>query len=561
MDTETARQIIMKWWQKTIAYELYPKSFLDTEGQGTGTIRGITQKLDYLESLGIGAVWLTPVCRSPMVDNGYDIADYTDIDPSYGTMEDMKELIAKAKEKNIRIVMDLVFNHTSDQNPWFLESKMSKNNPKSSWYIWRDAKEDGSAPTNWRSIFGGSAWTWCEERQQYYLHTFASQQPDLNWADEDVRKALYQAANFWVDLGAGGFRIDAITYIRKPDEFKDGVPDADDGMISVHDMTANTPGILEYLYEFKREVSEGHDIFTVAEANGVSADELKYWVGEHGAFDMLFEFSHVNLEFKGVETWCRPDPWTISDLKTALRNSQNATKTSGWYPAFFENHDKPRCIDHYFPECSDPSSAAKAMGTLLMTLRGTPFLYQGQELGYRNVAWPSIDCYNDISSIGQYQFALSEGLTEEEAMKCVHTFSRDSARTPMQWDDTENAGFSSGTPWLPIHDDYKEVNVEKESRDPDSVLSWYRTLAEIRQEHSALISGDWTEFMKDDPDIIAYTRKNDEEELYILINLSEKQRTFSTESVTAEHVILNNKDTYEKGSLSPLQCVILAEKL
>ena len=547
----------MKWWQKTIVYELYPKSFLDTKGQGTGTIAGIIRKLDYLAELGVGAVWMTPVCKSPMVDNGYDIEDYCSVDPSYGTMEEMKELFSEAKKRNIKIVIDLVFNHSSDQNPWFLESKKSKDNLKSDWYIWRDAKADGSEPTNWRGIFGGSAWTWCEERKQYYLHTFAYQQPDLNWANPEVRRALYDAANFWVDLGAGGFRVDAITYIRKPDEFKDGTPDGDDGMVSVHDMTANQPGILDYLHEFKKEVSEGHDIFTVAEANGVSADELKYWVGKDGAFDMLFEFSHINLEFKGVETWCKPDPWTICDLKRALRNSQNATKDNGWYPAFFENHDKPRCVNHFFTENADKKLAAKAMGTLLMTLRGTPFLFQGQELGLENIAWPSIDCYNDISSHGQYAFALSEGLSEEEALACVHEFSRDSARTPMQWNSEKNAGFTEGKPWLPVHDDYETVNVEVQEKDADSVLNWYKKLAQIRKEYPVLETGDFEEILISDPDLIGYVRKDGDESLCILINLSTVPALFKAEEAENRELILSNYSKYEKGSLAPLQCVIL----
>ena len=550
----------MKWWQKTIAYELYPKSFLDTKGQGTGTIRGIIEKLDYLSSLGIGAVWLTPVCRSPMVDNGYDIADYTDIDPSYGTMEDMDELFAKAKEKGIRIVIDLVFNHSSDQNPWFLASKQDRTNPYSDWYIWRDAKEDGSAPTNWRGIFGGSAWTWCEERGQYYLHTFAAQQPDLNWANPDVRRALYKAANFWVERGAGGFRVDAITYIRKPDVFADGTPDGEDGMVSVHDMTANTPGILDYLHEFKREVCDGHDIFTVAEANGVSADELKYWVGKDGAFDMLFEFSHINLEFKGVETWCRPDPWTLKDLKRALVNSQEATKDNGWYPVFFENHDKPRCIDHFFPHTEYPDRAAKLMGMLLYTLRGTPFLYQGQELGYRNGKWPSIDLYNDISSHGQYDFARREGLSEEKALECVHVFSRDSARTPMQWDDSPYAGFTSGTPWLPVHDDYQTQNAAAEDADPDSVLNWYRRLAEIRRNTEVLTEGDFQELMAESETVFAYQRTSGNGKAVILTNFSSEPVKYDVSLREGMQVRLTNVPGHEEGILQPLEAVLYADE-
>ena len=546
----------MEWWKKTIVYELYPKSFQDTTGSGTGDIAGIRKRLDYLQSLGIGAVWLTPVCRSPMVDNGYDIADYCSVDPSYGTMEEFEALIREAKERGIGIVMDLVFNHTSDQNPWFLESRKSKDNPYSNWYIWRDAKADGSEPTNWRGIFGGSAWTWCEERKQYYLHTFAAQQPDLNWAEPAVRKALYDAANFWIRKGAAGFRVDAITYIRKPDIFEDGVPDGEDGMVSVHDMTANTPGILDYLYEWKREVSEGKDIFTVAEANGVSADELKYWVGENGAFDMLFEFSHVNLEFKGVETWCRPDPWTIRDLKQALRNSQNATKENGWYPAFFENHDKPRSNSHYFEEGSDMNKASKAIGTVLYSLRGTPFLYQGQELGYANTAMEKIEDYDDISSHGQYAFALEEGLTPEQAMACVHAYSRDNARTPMQWDDTENAGFTTGRPWLPVHSCYRTENVAYEEKDPDSVLNWYRRLGQLRKEYPAFTEGSYEELFADSDDLFACRRETENEILCVIVNFKNHSVNYDASVHAGMQVLLSSQKDPEEGVMRPLEAVI-----
>ena len=371
----------LKWWQTHQVYQIYPKSFLDTTGSGTGDLRGITARLDYLRTLGVGAVWLTPMYPSPMVDNGYDIADYEAVDPSYGTMADMEHLIREAKRRDIRIVMDLVFNHSSDQHAWFRESRRSRTNPKADWYIWRDAKPDGSAPTNWRGIFGGSAWTWCEERQQYYLHTFAEQQPDLNWANPEVRQALYRVANFWLEKGVGGFRIDAIVYIKKPD-FVDGEPDGADGLVSIHTMTADTPGILDYLHEMRREVFAGHDIFTVAEANGVSPEELSDWVGEKGVFSMLFEFSHMGLQFpEGEENWCRAQPWKLTALKQALTASQQATAKNGWYPIFFENHDQPRAICHYFPQGADRALAAKAIATVLLTLRGTPFIYEGEEIG------------------------------------------------------------------------------------------------------------------------------------------------------------------------------------
>ena len=338
----------LAWWQKTIAYEVYPKSFYDTAAQGTGTIAGITAKLDYLASLGVGAIWITPCYKSPMVDNGYDVEDYRAIDPSFGTMADMDELIARGREKGVRVVMDLVFNHTSEECAWFRESRKSRDNDYADWYIWRDARPDGSAPTNWRSIFGGSAWEWCEERQQYYLHTFAPQQPDLNWENPDVRRALIDIANFWVNKGVGGFRIDAITYIKKPAVFEDGPADGEDGRYNVHAATANTPGILDFLHEFKAAVRDGHDIFFVGEANGVEPEELGEWVGEQGVFDMLFEFSHTHVPMGAAEVWCRPADWKLTDLKRVLAASQTNTADNGWDPIFFENNAQAGCTVKFF---------------------------------------------------------------------------------------------------------------------------------------------------------------------------------------------------------------------
>ena len=468
---EAAPQI--KWWQRKPVYQIYPKSFLDTTGKGTGDLRGVIDKLDYVKSLGAGAIWLTPIYPSPMIDNGYDISDYTAINPLFGTMEDFDELIAEAKARDIKIVMDLVFNHSSDQHPWFLESKSSRDNPKADWYIWRDEK------TNWRSIFGGSAWEWCEERGQYYLHTFATQQPDLNWENPDVRRALYDAANFWLDRGVGGFRIDAIVYIKKPKIFIDGTPDAD-GTCSVHNMTANTDGILDFLHEFKREVCDGHDIFTVGEANSVKPEQLPEWVGSQGVFDMLFEFSHVNVMFNnGDEVWHRSHPIKLSEFKQALSDSQRATRGS-WYPVYFENHDKPRSVDNFFPHGTDKILAAKALAMILLTLRGTPFIYQGEELGFTNVKFDSIDDYDDVSSRGQYDLARADGLSDKQALRFVHKFSRDNARTPMQWNSSANAGFTSGKPWLPVHADFKTCNAAVEDKNPDSVLNFYRRLSAFR---------------------------------------------------------------------------------
>ncbi|MBR2682875.1 MAG: alpha-glucosidase [Atopobiaceae bacterium] len=550
----------LAWWQKTIAYEAYPKSFLDTRGQGTGTIAGITKKLEYLASLGVGALWITPCYKSPMVDNGYDVEDYYQIDPSFGTMEEMDELISKGRSLGIRVVMDLVFNHTSEMCPWFRESRMSRDNPKADWYIWRDAKEDGSAPTNWRSIFGGSAWAWCEERQQYYLHTFAPQQPDLNWENPEVRAALFDIANYWADKGVGGFRIDAITYIKKPPVFADGPADGEDGMYAVHAATANTPGILDLLHEFKAAVRDGRDIFMVGEANGVAAEELGDWVGENGVFDLLFEFSHTHVPMGEAEIWCKPAEWTLTDLKRALTASQEATATNGWYPAFFENHDQPRSTVNFF-RCEGPAAAkAKALGTVLLMQRGTPFIYQGEELGYSNRVWRSIDEFDDLQTRSQYEFALTEGFTPEQALAGCCRFSRDNARTPMQWDASEQGGFTTGTPWLPVHPDYAEVNVEAESADPKSVLSWYRMLAALRGARDELTAGDYRELMAESEQIYAYERAGETSRAVVLANLSAEPAPYDASLIDGLALLAGTHGEPEAASLRPFEAVVFGTK-
>ena len=549
----------LKWWQKKPVYQVYPKSFLDTDGTGTGDIRGVISKLDYLKSLDVGAVWLTPIYPSPMIDNGYDISDYTGINKNFGSMKDFDELIAEAGRRDIKIVMDLVFNHTSDQHAWFQESKQSRDNPKADWYIWRDAKDDHE-PTNWRGIFGGSAWTWCEERGQYYLHTFAKQQPDLNWENPEVRRALYDAANFWLSKGVGGFRIDAITYIKKPAEFLDGKPDSKEGTINIHLMTANQPGILDFLREFKREVFDGKDIFTVGEANGVKPEDLKDWVGENGVFDMLFEFSHVTLPFNEFEIWCHPREWKLTELKQALTASQNATKNNGWYPIFFENHDQPRSVNHFMPEGADSKKAAKALATVLMTLRGTPFIYQGQELGMTNVSWNDMKNYDDISSHGQYEIALSEGFKPDEAMKFIKYFSRDNARTPMQWNDKANAGFSPEgvKTWLPVNENYKFINAETEEKDADSVLAFYKKLNELRKNHQALIFGDYQEIFSDSEEIFAFERSLNDEKLTTVVNFSLEPVKVPNEIAERKLILTSEKD-FNKSELKPLEARIYFE--
>ena len=548
------------WWQNTAVYQIYPKSFNDTHGKGTGDLRGITEKLDYLKSLGAGALWLTPVYPSPMVDNGYDISDYCGIHPDFGTLADMEELLAEAKKRDMRIVMDLVYNHTSDQHPWFLESKKSRTNAKSDWYIWRDAKEDGSAPTNWRGIFGGSAWTYSEERGQYYLHTFAEAQPDLNWENPEVREALFAAANFWLAKGVGGFRIDAITYIKKPAVFTDGEPDAADGMTSVHDMTANTPGILDFLHEFRARVFDGHDIFTVGEANGVTPEELPLWVGENGVFSMLFEFSHVLVPYEGGECWHKALPWPLTKLKRALTASQHATAREGWFPIYFENHDRARSVDYFFPKGADKKLAAKALAAVLFTLRGTPFIYEGEELGMTNVAWDSIDAYDDISSHGQYALALEDGFSKEEALGFVHFNSRDNARTPMQWTAERHAGFTSGTPWLPVNENYPTLNAAAEEKDADSVLHFYRHLAKLRETSPALLDGVYEELLEENEQIYAFSRTLGKTRIKTAVNFSTKDAALPADFLRGTRLAGSYADA-PTTSLRPLEAVIYEEEI
>ncbi len=543
----------LKWWQKTIVYQIYPKSFQDTTGSGTGDLNGVTQHLDYLKKLGVGAIWLTPIYPSPQVDNGYDISDYTAINPDFGTMADFENLVAEGEKRGIKIVMDLVYNHSSDKHKWFLESKSSRTNSKADWYIWKDAKPDGTPPTNWRSFFGGSVWEWCEERQQFYMHSFAKGQPDLNWENSEVRQAIFDAANFWLDKGVGGFRIDAIPYIKKP-AFVDGKPDAKDGMIAVHTMTVNTPGILDFLHEFKEKVFAGHDIFTVGEANGVAPEDLKYWIGDNGVFDMIFEFSHVNLQFKNGEVYCRPTEWKLTELKKAISDSQAATKNNGWYPMYFENHDKPRCVNYFFKNV-DTVKAAKVIATILLTMRGTPFIFEGQEIGMTNVNWNSIENYNDISAHAQFDFAINEGFTAAEALEFVHFFSRDNSRTPMQWNDKTNAGFSTGKTWLPVNENYKTINAAAEDKNFDSVLNWYRKLAKIRADNKELTQGDYQLLLADSEEIFAFSRSLNGKTFITAVNFSDKKVALQKD-FTDKKIILDSESNFDKNFLQPLEARI-----
>ncbi len=543
----------LKWWQKTIVYQIYPKSFCDSNGDGIGDLQGIISKLDYLQKLGIGAIWLCPIYPSPQVDNGYDIMDYCNIAPEYGTMKDMDELIEEAKKRNIKIVMDLVFNHTSDKHPWFIESAASKDNPKRDWYIWRNGKKNGEAPTNWRSIFGGSAWTFDKKTGQYYLHTFAKAQPDLNWENPEVRQALYSVCHFWLKKGIGGFRIDAIPYIKKPLQFKDLPSDGPDGLGDIALACANQEGILDFLYEWRKEVFDKYDIFTVSEASEIKAADLPKWIGKNGAFDMSFDFSHIRLGFEDGYIWHKRKPWKLIDIRKCFTDIQNTVKTNGWMPVFFENHDMPRSVNYFFPNGTDTQLAAKFLATILLTMRGTPFIYEAEELGMTNIKWPSIKMYDDIYSIGEYDLALKDGLEAKEAMKHIWDFSRDNARSPMTWNNYTHAGFSEGKPWLPLNDEYAEINVDSETKDENSVLNYYYKLVDLRRKYPALTEGDYEELLSYSPGIYAYARsiKNDDnnERLVVLANTTAKIRGYRLPEIKGAQLLISNYKDKESSLL------------
>lgn len=552
----------LKWWQKTIAYEIYPKSFKDSNNDGIGDLNGISANLDYLQSLNVGAIWLTPVYDSPMKDNGYDVKDYYKINPLFGNDEDMDRLIKQGKKHGIKVVMDLVFNHTSEEHQWFQDSIMKKNG-KEDWYIWRDGVlgPDGNLlpPNNWGSVFGGSAWEYNQTRKQFYLHSFGKFQPDLNWENPQVRNALYDIANYWINKGVGGFRIDAVTYIKKPAGLPDGKVPEGETYCPVNNVSMNVPGILTFLDEFKKHVTDGKDIFTVAEANGVKSEELKYWVGKNGVFDMLFEFGICNLGCEG-EKWYKPKDFDITDIKKFINASQQATVTNeGWYPMFFENHDQPRSVNHYLPNVpkEDQDAAAKGLGTILLTMHGTPFVYQGEEIGCINTNWNNINELDDISSKNQYEEALQHGLSEAQALECVRKFSRDNARTPMQWNDSTNAGFSEHTPWLRLNQEYETINVWNEKHNIDSVLNWYKEISDLRIEEPILTEGDFQMLLPNDKNIFAYTRGVGSKQVLVLVNFSKQNQDYDIDVSDMQPIANSLGNDYTPNKLKPYQSLIL----
>ncbi|CAH2716906.1 Oligo-1,6-glucosidase [Neobacillus rhizosphaerae] len=536
------------WWKEAVAYQIYPRSFMDSNGDGIGDIPGIIAKLDYLKDLGIDVIWISPMYQSPNDDNGYDISDYQEIMAEFGTMADFDLLLKETHQRGMKLILDLVINHTSDEHPWFIESRTSKNNPKRDWYIWRDGKEQ-KEPNNWESIFGDSAWKFDEQTGQYFMHIFSKKQPDLNWENEEVRKALYEMVNWWLDKGIDGFRVDAISHIKKEAGLRDmpnpeGLP-----FVSCFEKMMNVDGIHTFLQELKDVTFSKYDIMTVGEANGVTVDnvgDVEQWVGESsGKFNMVFQFEHLALW--DAETKKELD---IVELKDVLSRWQKGLEGKGWNALFIENHDKARIVSTWGNDQEYWRESATAFAAMYFLMQGTPFIYQGQEIGMTNVQFDSIDDYDDVSAKNMYRLKRANGVPHEEIMEIIWGSGRDNSRTPMQWADEENAGFSSGTPWLKVNPNYKNINVEGQLKDADSILNFYKKMIRLKKENAVFTYGTYDLILKEDPQIYAYTRTSNEEKVIVITNLSPELAEITDVSLEYQKLLLNN---YVVSEHDPLQ--------
>ena len=528
-----------KWWQDKVAYQIYPKSFYDTNGDGIGDLPGIIEKLDYLKELGVDIVWLSPCYRSPLADQGYDISDYYDIDPRFGTMEDMDRLIAEAKKRDMYIVMDLVVNHCSDEHEWFKKACKDPDGKYCRFFYLRD-KEDGKLPTNWRSYFGGSVWEDLPGTNKQYLHVFHKKQPDLNWENPELREEVYKNINWWLDKGLGGFRIDAIINIKKALPMHDYEPDREDGLCSINKMLEEASGIGEFLGEMRDRTFKPHDAFSVGEVFNAKDEELPDFIGNNGYFSSMFDFNETI--FGGSEKgWYDCKEITPDDYKRCCFETQAKMGDFGFVSNIIENHDEPRGVSHYIPEGDCCDTSKKMLAALNFMLRGLPFIYQGQELGMENIPFKSIDEVDDISTLDEYKVALDAGLTPEAALKAVARRSRDNARTPMQWTGEENAGFTAGTPWLRVNSNYTAINVEKETIDPNSVLNFYKKLIALRKDpeyKETVVYGALEPFMEDRHNLMAYYRKRDKTLLVVgNYQWDEQEITLPSE---CKKVLINN---------------------
>lgn len=551
-----------KWWQNEIVYQIYPRSFCDSNGDGIGDLKGITSKLGYLKNLGVTMLWICPCYESPMADNGYDISDYKKIADEFGTMEDMDELIEEAKKRDIKIILDLVINHTSDEHEWFQEALKDPESKYHDYYIFKE----GSEPiNNWRSMFGGTVWEKVPQRDEVYLHVFHKKQPDLNWENEEVRKELYDMVNWWLEKGIAGFRIDAITFIKKDLTWKDREADGVDGLAKCTKAARNQPGIGEFLNELKENTFKKHDCMTVAEAPGVPYEELEEFIGEDGYFSMIFDFQYADLDVASGSEWFKPIAWTIKDLNQKIMDSQMALQKCGWGANFIENHDQPRATTKYLKENQENKDAVKTMAAMYFLLRGTPFIYQGQELGMVNFQRKGIEEFNDISSIDQYYRGIDEGLTESESLRAMNLRSRDNTRTPFPWNGEKYGGFSTEKPWLKMTEEYPKINAVDQVGREGSVYQFYKEMINFRQNSEykdCLVFGN-IEPIESSENVIAYRRYTEDESIECWFNLGAEEVTEELKDQNVEMIWGNMEQVELKQNhliLKPFQTVLLKEK-
>ncbi|MDA1801285.1 alpha,alpha-phosphotrehalase [Bacillus cereus group sp. BY6-1LC] len=510
----------MKDWHKSVVYQIYPKSFNSYYNKETGDIKGVTEKLDYLKELGVDYIWLTPIYQSPQNDNGYDVSDYYRIDPSYGTMEEFEELLEEAKARNIEIMLDIVVNHSSTEHKWFKEAKEDKNSPYRNYYIWRDEKN------NWQSKFGGSAWKYDEKTEQYYLHLFDETQADLNWENEKLREEVYDMMRFWLDKGVTGFRLDVINLISKDQQFLN-----DDGSTATSDgrkYYTDGPCVHEYLQEMNRNVFEGKDVITVGEMSSTTIDNcIKYSNPERNELSMTFSFHHLKVDYPNGDKWTKAN-FDFIKLKEIMSNWQiEMQKGGGWNALFWCNHDQPRIVSRFGDDREYRNESAKMLATAMHMLQGTPYIYQGEEIGMTNPKFESIEQYRDVESLNIYDIKLEEGLSKEEIIGILKQKSRDNSRTPMQWNEEMNSGFTTSTPWISVAENFKEINVEKALEDKESVFYHYKKLIELRKTYDVITEGEYAILDKNDPKIWAYTRTTESEVLLVINNFYGEEITYS----------------------------------
>lgn len=547
-----------KWWHDKVAYQIYPKSFLDSNGDGIGDLRGIISKLDYIKELGIDIIWLSPIYKSPFVDQGYDISDYYSIAEEFGTMEEFDELLEEAKKRDMYIIMDLVVNHCSDKHEWFQKALADPDGEYADYFYFRKGM-DGNPPSNYRSYFGGSCWEPVPGTDKYYFHMFAKEQPDLNWENPKLRQNIYNMINWWLDKGLAGFRIDAIINIKKDLNFPNFEPDGADGLAGCYKMVESVEGVGELLEDLKKHTFAKYDAFTVGEVFNMHEDELPQFIGDEGHFSTIFDFSAHTLS-DGEHGWYDAEPVSFDRWRKAITDSQLEVQKTGFEANIIENHDEPRGVSRFLPDYARTPAGTKMLGTVSVLLRGIPFIYQGQEIGMQNAVWESLEEYNDISTKDQYHTAREAGLSNEEALEVCSRMSRDNARTPMQWSNERNAGFTKGRPWLKVNENYTEINVKAQENEPDSVLQYYRKLIALRKSEAykeVFTYGTFEPEYENVENVMAYYRVDKEKRVLVVSNFGKESVTLRLAYPMGEVLLANMEASISEGEITIPGCGVL----